>query len=197
MRQVLSWRFVASIVALALIAVGIYLAFGREESIAEVVRGQRPPERRADLISLVYSTERDEFSVAPNGRTRGQLTLILPTDPPAIARIYPNTPGEVTCTDLDQIGQCAVVADLLGDAVVRFALVPMGPQFTFELPPIVELDGGYATLLNGWQVPYADIIDRDRCDSPAESFSEFLEIVGNRHRSLFNLGRKEITAVVC
>lgn len=197
MRQVLSWRFFVSIVALVLIAVGIYLAVGRDESVAEVVRRQRRPDRRADLISLVYSIERDGFSVAPNGRTRGQLTLILPGDPAPIARVYPGTPAEVSCTNFDQIGQCALVADLLGDAVVRFALVPMGPRFTFELPAIVELDGGYAMLNNGWQVPYADVIDRDGCESPAESFSEFLETVGTAHRSVFSLGRKSITAVVC
>jgi hypothetical protein len=144
----------------------------------------------------VYSIEEDDFSMR-RGRTRGQLTLIL--DAERIARIYPGTPGNVACKKRDQIAQCAVLADLLGDAVVRFKLVPMGPNFTFQLPAIESLDGGLATLVDGWQVPFAPIIDRTRCQDtvPAESFSEFLRMAGDEHRAIFTLASQEITAVVC
>jgi hypothetical protein len=197
MRQVLSWRFVAALVGLAVSALAINLLFADDSPAAEVeVVSSRSLVKRADLISLVYSIEQDDFSVR-RGRTRGQLTLVLDED--RIARIYPGTPGQVSCKKLDRIGQCAVLADLLGDAVVRFKLVPMGRNFTFTLPAIESLDGGLATLIDGWQVPYAPVIDRSRCQEavPAESFSEFLRLAGDQHRSIFTLAEQQITGVVC
>ena len=80
---------------------------------------------------------------------------------------------------------------------MSFALVPMSANFQIQLPAIDGLSGGYAELVNGWQLPYAPVIDRSRCDSPAESFSEFLRVVGRRHRSLYSFGPGEITAVTC
>ena len=73
----------------------------------------------------------------------------------------------------------------------------MSSNFQIELPAIDSLVGDSAHLVNGWQLPYAPVIDRSRCDSPAESFSEFLRVVGRRHRSLYGFGPNEITAVVC
>ena len=65
----------------------------------------------------------------------------------------------------------------------------MGPTFTFELPAIEALDGGYANLADGWQVP---LRRRHRplgaATSPAESFSEFLRLAGDEHTSLYDLG---------
>src|SRR5215204_4227251 len=45
--------------------------------------------------------------------------------------------------------------------------------------------------------PYAEIIDRAQCDSPAESFPEFLRLNGTNHRSVFSIGEGAITDVVC
>ena len=70
-------------------------------------------------------------------------------------RIVPGTPGEVNCPALDEVAKCAVVADLLGDGVVWFAIVPLATSQTVALPAIVSLDDGFATLTNGWQLPYA------------------------------------------
>ena len=61
-------------------------------------------------------------------------------------RIAPGTPGESTCLNLWTPNQCGVLADVLGDAVVWFALVPQAPRQTAELPPIVDLDEGYAVF---------------------------------------------------
>jgi hypothetical protein len=117
---------------------------------------------------------------------------------PVPVTVFPGTPGEITCADLDR--PCALLAQTLGDTIVWFALVPMGPNFRFDLPAIEELDGGYANLVNGWQVPYADVIDR-RCEGhpgeSAESFSEFLELQGAAFHSLYDLDPGAITAVIC
>jgi hypothetical protein len=195
MRQVLSWRFVATIGALFALTVIVYFAFGNRQSVAEVVEDQQVQTRRADLITLTLGSTSDGFSIQ-GGRSTGTLSVqVLPVgfaDPVALT-IYPGTPGEVTCLDLAT--PCAMLAQTLGDTVSWFAIVPLAAGFKIQLPAVEELDAGYAHLVNGWEVPYATVIDR-RCDSPAESFSEFLRLVPN-HTSIYDLGRGALTAVTC
>ncbi len=206
MRQVISWRFVATIGALVGLTLVLYLAFGNNRSVAEVIEDEGPPARRMDLISLELGTTRENFTLE-GGVTSGTMTMqVLPagSTEPIPTTVFAGTPGEITCTDLDR--PCALLAQTLGDTIVWFALVPLGPNFRFDLPAIEELDGGYANLVNGWQVPYATVIDR-RCDTPdtdddppgqaAESFSEFLRLQGEAFHSLYDLGRGAITAVIC
>ena len=193
MRQVISWRFVAAIGALLGLALFVNVAFADRGSIAEVVEPSTPPARRADLVAIVLESNHEGFSMSADGYAQGDLTMSLLDD--RMARVFPGTPGVVTCEDLDK--PCALLAETLGDTIMWFALVPMGPNFQFELPAIESLDGGWATLVNGWEVRYAPVIDRSRCDSPAESFSEFLKLVGPAHRAVYNLGKGAITSVVC
>lgn len=195
MRQVLSWRMVATIGALLGLTVVVYLAFGNRSSVAQVVEQQSAQTRRADLISITLGSTGDGFGL-DGGRSTGSLTLQIV--PPGLAQpvpvtIFAGTPGEVTCEDLAK--PCALLAQTLGDTVSWFALVPLSTGFKVKLPSIEKLDAGYAHLVNGWEVPYARVIDR-RCDSPAESFSEFLRLVPN-HTSIYDIGRGAITAVTC
>ena len=99
-------------------------------------------------------------------------------------RIVPGTPGEINCTALGETAECAVVADLLGDAVVWFAIVPLASSQTVALPAIVSLDEGYATLTNGWQLPHAPELER-RCARDFESFTAFREEVGTDFTSIY------------
>jgi hypothetical protein len=172
----------------------INFVFVDRDTIADIASPDDPTPRRADVVSLVLETQQAGFSIGPDGRSQGDLTLTLLE---RTARVFPGTPGTITCPDISQVGQCALLAETLGDTITWFALVPMGASFQFELPAIESLDGGYANLVNGWQVPYAPVIDRERCESPAESFSEFLRLVGSNHRAIFNLGLGEIVAVAC
>src|SRR5215212_10427718 len=102
MRQVLSWRFLATIAALFALTVIVYFAFGNRQSVAEVVQDQTVQTRRADLITLTLGSTSADFAI-DGGRSTGTLTVqVLPvgfTDPVALT-IYPGTPGEVTCLDL-------------------------------------------------------------------------------------------------
>jgi hypothetical protein len=194
-RQVLSWRFVATIAVLIGLTALVYLAFGNRQTVAEVVKDKVAPTRRADLISITLGSSNDGFALQ-NGRSTGTLVLqVLPAgfEQPIPVTIFSGTPGDVTCQDITK--SCALLAQTLGDTVSWFALVPVLPAFKFQLPAVEKLDNGYAHLVNGWEVPYARVIDR-RCDSPAESFSEFLRLVPS-HTSIFDLGRGELTAVTC
>jgi hypothetical protein len=195
MRQVLSWRFVAAIAALIGLALVVMFVFARSDSVAEIVAPTEPIERRADVVALVLDTQVQDFAVGPDGRSIGEVSMVLSTSEEPVT-IQAGTPGINDCPGLGQVGQCALLAQLLGDAIISFRLIPMGPRFTFELPAIEALEGGYANLADGWQVPYASVIDRSACDSPADSFSEFLRL-NPIHRSLYSLGENEIVSVLC
>lgn len=196
-RQVLSVRLLAAVAVLIGLALLLTFVVSDDDSIAEIVAPDEPIDRRADVMALVLDTQLDNFSVGADGRSQGQATMLLAPPYDQTVTIHAGTPGVNDCAGLGQFGQCALVAQLLGDSIAAFHLVPMGVQFTFELPAIVELEGGLAFLVDGWQVPYADVIDRSACDTAADSFAEFLRVNGTNHRSVFSLGDAEITAVVC
>ena len=196
MRQVLSWRFVASIGALVALTLFVYVAFVDRGTIAEVVEPSDPPSRRIDLVAIALENRREGFALKPAGVSEGDLQMSLVPEERA-ARVFAGTPGEITCPDLAK--PCVLLAETLGDTIMWFALVPLLPNFQFELPAIESLDGGFANLVNGWQLPYAPIIDRSRCEEkyPAESFSEFLRLAGEDHRAIYSFGSSEITHVAC
>jgi len=196
MRQVLTWRFVAALAAIVGLVFLVDAIFVGRGTVARLAGPTEPVTRRPDLISLVLETSSTEFAMSLDGRAEQDLIVTLPP-PAAPVRIFAGTPGQVTCANLTAFGGCALLGELLGDSVSWFALVPMGESFRFELPAIVELDGGLARLANGWEIPYAPTIDRSRCEPEFESFSELLRTVGRDHTALYDLGQREITAVQC
>lgn len=192
MRQFFSWRFWATLVALVVVTAAI-VVFTSDDSASDD-RGQRTTEnRRVDLASFVYTAEQDRFRMV-DGYSRGFLNLVL--DGARTVHIQPGTPGEVSCERLDEPGRCGVVADLLGDAVVWFAILPLGPRLTIELPPIVDLEDGYAILTNAWELRYAPVLDR-RCDKETESFQQFLRELGPESTTIVDPGENRVTAVAC
>lgn len=204
MRQLLTWRFIAAIGALVLLAVGVntvFLGTQRQGEIAVVspqllgVDGQVIV-RRIDLVGLAERIERsDDFSVGEDGLTVGFLDAVL--DPNRVMRVAPGTPGEIRCNNLLVPNRCVVFADVLGDAVVWFALMPRGPRDTVELPPIIDLQEGYALFENGWQVPYAPVIERECGTEDITSFSDFLRRFGPGSSTFYDLETSLITTVEC
>ena len=192
MRQFFGWRFWAAVLALVVVALAIVVLTG-DDSASEDQVERSSQNRRLDLASFVYAAERNRFRMTA-GYSRGHLNLIL--DGERTVRIQPGTPGVVRCQRLDEVGGCGVVADLLGDAVVWFAIVPLGPRLTLELPPIVDLEDGYAILSNGWELRYAPVLDR-RCDEQTESFQQFLREFGPRSTTIVDPGENRVTAVAC
>ena len=202
MRQVISWRFVAADRrARSGWPLFVYVAFGDRRLDRRGRRASRPtPTRRADLVvdrardgprraspcRRAASRQGDADDAGAPGRARR----------PAPVTVFPGTPGEVTCADLDK--PCALLAETLGDTIMWFALVPMGPNFQFELPAIESLDGGYAHLVNGWQVPLRPGHRPQplRLSRPSRS-REFLRLVGPAHRALYDLGTARDHRVVC
>jgi hypothetical protein len=194
-RQLLNWRFVATVAALAGLALLTRAVLLGGDELAAVVDSD-PIERRIDLIEPIFAAEGSEgFALRRDGTTTGFLDVILPG--PRFARISPGTLGEITCETLDQINTCALFADMLGDAVVWFAIVPQAPRATAEVPAIVELRDGEAVLENGWRLPFARVIERQCVGEEILSFSDFLRRFGPDSVSIVDLTARQVTAVRC
>jgi hypothetical protein len=193
MRQIFSVRFFAAIGAVLGLFVLLTAIFGGGDPVAEF-RDAEPVRRQIDLVAEVFVAVQSDFEMGDDGVTRGSLDLVLDAD--RTVRVVSGTYGEVTCDELERIGACAVAADLLGDAVVWFALVPIGPAGTVEFPAIDVLDDDFAVLVNGWRVPYAPVLDR-RCAQEFASYRDFRAELGDEFTSIYDIEERRLTAVVC
>jgi len=193
MRQFFSWRIWGAFVVLAVLAVTlkVVLPAGAKKDTGPV----GPTPRTVQFISLVFSVKTSDVFVMDDGIVSGEVDFIL--DGQRTMHIYQGTPGEITCPDYSGVGQCVVLADLLGDAVVWFALVPVSAGLRVEAPPIVALlDDGIAELANGWRVPHASVVDRS-CPQETNSLSEFLRDFGPESTTIIDVSEQQITQVRC
>lgn len=195
MRQIFNWRFAAALAALAALALLARAILTDDDSIEAVIEPE-VIERSVDLIEPIQSaTQTEGFSVAPSGVTQGFLDLAV--DAERVVRIVPGTLGEIDCDELDVPNRCAVFADMLGDAVVWFAILPQAPRATVELPPIIDLDEGLAVFDNGWRIPYAPVIERDCDGEDIPTFSDFLRRFGADSVTIVDLESRQVTAARC
>jgi hypothetical protein len=193
MRQIFSVRFFAAVGAVFGLFLLLTAVLGGGDPVAEF-RDAEPVPRQVDLVAEVFVAVESDFEMGDDGVTRGSLDLVLDAD--RTVRVAPGTYGEIMCDAVGRIGECVVLADLLGDAVVWFALVPMGPAGTVEFPAIDVLDDDFAVLVNGWRVPYAPVLDR-RCAQEFASYREFRDELGDEFVSIYDIDERQLIAFVC
>jgi hypothetical protein len=194
-RQLFNWRFVAALAALAALALLARAIFIDDSSIDAVIEPELI-ERQIDLIEPIESaTGLESFEISPAGVTSGFLDLTL--DAERVLRIVPGTLGQIDCDELDTANRCAVFADMLGDAVVWFAILPQAPRATVELPPILDLNDGRAVFDSGWRIPYAPVIERDCGGEDIPTFSDFLRRFGPDSVTIVDLESRQVTSVRC
>jgi len=202
MRQIFSIRYFAAVGAV----VGLFFILTTVFAAGEAIDGGDTEEvtgvqsHRIDFVDQVFSSSNPDFRIDADGRAAVDTELVI--DGTRSVHVVAGTPGELLCPDLAEIAGCAVVADLLGEAVVWFALVPMGANRTVDFPAIDILDNGYANLVNGWQLEYAPILDRrceddDRNEVEFASYREFRDALGDDFTSIYSLDSRRIEAVVC
>jgi hypothetical protein len=200
MRQVLSWRFVAAIAAVLGLAFVVYVVQASQDD-GETFAGSSGDEtRRMDVIAIVRSIEQTDFQMTPQGTVSGTLVIeVMVGGQPVRVQLFPGTRGVMSdeCAAATEQFRCAVLGQSLGDTLVYFALVPLSGELRFRLPAIDDLEGGFAHLVNGWEVPYARQIDRSACDPDAASFGELLNDHGTEFESIFDLTEGAIAAVDC
>ncbi len=193
MRQFFSWRIWAACVVL----VGLALLIKTSLSTTAVSDGASPENatHMIDFISVAFQVQPSpDFSIT-DGLTTGTADVVI--DGNRTMHIVAGTPGSVECPDATQIGRCVVLADLLGDAVVWFAIVPVEPGPKISAPPIAALmRNGVVRLTNGWLVRTATTVDR-QCTQETASLSEFIKKLGPESSTVIDVSKQRVTAVRC
>ena len=113
--------------------------------------------------------------------------------------VQPDTPGEITCTQLAEVGQCVVVADLLGDAVLWFALVPVRAAAEASPCPASPScdDQNIVELTNGWVLRRAAGRRPATAPTTSPSLTEFVRRFGPSSTTTFSLDSQQIVKTTC
>lgn len=195
MRQFFTWGFWLSLLALGAMTLGLYSITRPSDVVPEVLREVAAPDREIDLVALVYLAEADPGFALVNGRTTSNMQIRI--DGFRYMNIRPDTPGENRCEALTELAQCAVAADLLGESVLWFSIIPLGARNTVVLPAVTELrDDGTVRLENGWIVPHAEVINRLGCDDTT-SLTDFITRYGPGSTTSFSLDEQQVVSVTC
>jgi hypothetical protein len=197
MRQFVSFRFWLAIAALIGLTFGLWYVLVRKDDSVAVIG---PPaaaaagEHRINLLQPVYGIQADPGFAITDGVASGEMVLAL--DATRTMVVKAGTPGEITCAKLAEINQCVVAADLLGDAVVWFSLIPNPQRANLVLPGITEVrKDNWVLLSNGWEVARNEVVERN-CD--ATGLGDFVhQFGGNLSTSTFSFEQQEITKVTC
>lgn len=187
----------------AMVAVGAVLAVrGGGGSVVPDVAATR----RIDTFAVAESVNVDTGWSVVDGETTAAMRLSL--DDLRTLTIPAGTlahDGDLvpTCTAFDTARSCVFLADMLGEAVVWFALVPADRVRGTErltLPGLVDMrsNGDEGVLANGWVVPLATPVTRDCGDTDTSNLREFIvRFGGEASRSVVDLVRDEIVRVQC
>lgn len=195
MRQIFSIRFFAAVGAVVGLSVVLWAIFQTRSAIE--ADGPATPTtelHRVDFVDQIYSSVDPTFTVV-DGVASVDTRLVV--DGNRSVTITAGTPGELHCPEWGQPIRCAIVADLLGEAVVWFAVVPMESDRTVRLPAVDTLDEGVATLVNGWQFEFAPILDRRCPNDDFTSYRELRDTLGDEFVSVYGIGSRRLVAVTC
>jgi hypothetical protein len=201
MRQLASWRtWIAIGISLLLVTFGL-AALGRGSDAPDSAVDLQPSIRRIETVASVMEVRSGAAFSINDGVTFGSATLTL--DDGRVVFLGPDTPGEITCADLTTPAACVLLADMLGQGVVWYALVAADDTTSrvLQLPTLVDMvDGGDTGVLeNGWYVPLTNGVERT-CAGQQRSptLRAFIESYSSTGiRTVLDLDRDEIVEVVC
>jgi hypothetical protein len=181
---------------LGALVLGVFAVVGGNDSTGD----SRTIRHRIELVAVVASAQASENWGVIDGRTVGEANLAL--DDGRMVTIASSTAGEISCADLTTSNACVLLADVLGPAVVWFALVAADAkdgQSVLTLPALVDmLDGGdLGVTSNGWVVPLTTGVTRT-CDVETVSLRDFInKFSPSSSVTILDLLRDEVTEVVC
>jgi hypothetical protein len=196
MRNFLSARFAAALGIPIVVAFLIY---------AVLMNSGSSSQSASKVVHFVNYTASVNIVQAESGwsvvQATSRSTARLALDDARTVFIAEGTPGEITCTDFSTPNACVLIAELLGDAVVWFALAPATSETLLTrlaLPPVVDmLNGGdFAVLGNGWVIPLATPTKRS-CSTPTVSLREFINKFTSNMNVSLNLSTDQIDVVTC
>ncbi len=195
MRQVLTWRFALAIGVPLVAALTWWLVAVRATDNATTVE-------RTHFVSYtasVVTVQADPTWAVKDGLTTGTARLAL--DDGRTLYVAEATLGEILCTDFSTPNACVLLAEMLGDAPIWFALTPAAgdePLSRLPVPPVVDMlnEGDHAVLENGWVVPLATPTKRE-CDNATANLREFIERFGPDMEVSLDLSTDAIDIVRC
>jgi hypothetical protein len=190
------WAAIGGVLGLCFLALVISKRADDPANSFDVLNDSRGVAHRIDLVEPVFSIEAAPgFKMGPTGEANGELRMYL--DAERVMVVQPGTPGDIRCAELAELAKCVVVADLLGEAVVWFSLLPSEPRASITLPPVASIgQDGWALLDNGWEVRHAEKIERN-CDEETSNLGEFIRKFGEQSTSTFDFGDQQIVRVNC
>lgn len=197
MRQFFTVRFWLAVGAVVGLLALLWAVLPRSSppAVGTDVDGEQLVERDIDLIEPIFAVTGSVPFAMAGGVTDGSLELII--DGTRTLRIPSGTPGEITCEAFQELGKCAVAADMLGDAVLWFSLFPAELRNTINLPAIRELrEQNQVLLANGWVVLRAEVVARN-CDEDTTSLGDFVRTFGDDAVSAWGVPDQRVIRVTC
>ncbi len=178
----------------ALLGMATWIARSNSHDKPKVTVGA-PAGHSIDFIGLVQTAQLPPGFAMFAGRASADVYLTI--DATRTMLVKAGTPGEVDCPLIAEPSQCIVAADLLGDGVLWFSLVPGTAGAVVPLPAVVELlPGGWVRLANDWVVQHAPKVERS-CADDTTSLSNFIETYGDTATSSYNVEQQRIVRVTC
>ncbi len=160
-----------------------------------------------DLVASVDAVNVDSGWSQSGGRTSGG-SIRLSLDDLRVVTVPPETMVDdydavTACTDFVTPNACVFLADMLGDAVVWFALVKAdavsGREF-LRLPGLVDMqsNGDEGILRNGWIVKLATPVKRQCENTDTSSLRDFINrFPDTASESVMNLITDNVQSVKC
>ncbi|MBJ7369249.1 MAG: hypothetical protein JHC65_12425 [Ilumatobacteraceae bacterium] len=163
--------------------------------------------RQINLIASVNSINVDSAWSQEGGVTRGGAIRLSLDDLRVLTvqdgTLTSNYGSILACTDFARPNSCVFLADMLGDAVVWFALVSAdaiaGREF-LTLPGLVDMqaNGGEGILRNGWVVKLATPVKRECGDTSTSSLRDFISRFPDQlSKTIVNLTTDNVVSVKC
>ena len=196
-------RRILAVLLAVLVAVTLLLATRDSSSDISVTQTIH----KIDLVASVDSINVDSTWSQVNGVTRGG-TMRLSLDDLRVLTVQDGTltaeyGSTSACTDFAKPNACVLLADMLGDAVVWFALVPAdviaGREF-LTLPGLVDMqaNGDEGILRNGWVLKLATPVKRECGDVTTSSLRDFITRFPDQlSKTIMNLTTDNVVSVKC
>lgn len=196
-------RRILAVLLAALVAITFFLATRDSSSKISVTQTLH----KIDLVASVGSINVDSTWSQESGVTRGGAMRLSLDD----LRVLTVQDGTLTaeygsmsaCTDFVKPNACVLLADMLGDAVVWFALVPsdaIASQEFLTLPGLVDMqaNGDEGILRNGWVVKLATPVKRECGDVVTSSLRDFITRFPDQlSKTTVNLTTDNVMSVNC
>jgi hypothetical protein len=192
---------VASALAALVIGNGVYASLNNNSvSVATDVR------HKVDLVASVNTVTADA-NWKQEGVTSGAVVQLSLDDTRVLTipegTLVDDYDAMAKCEDFTTPNACVLLADMLGDAVVWFALVPadkVSGMQTLTLPGLVDMqsNGDEGILRNGWVVKLATPVKRICEKTDTTTLRDFItQFPHDASSSIVNLTTDNVVTVTC